>query len=429
MLRILNWLNKLPVSKKFQADVVWNVLSLIFLGASGVILNLLVARFYGAGTLGFFNKVYAIYILASQFAVGSVHLSVQKYIAHQHKSKERDRIISSGLLATTFFALITILLIFLSRNLWAWFLKDSTISLSIIYFLPGLFCFALNKTLLAFFNGLREMKIFAFFQTARYVFLVSFAVIAIVYKAPQDLLPAVFSASEITLLILLFLYSLRFFNFIAIKKWNGWLKKHYIFGIHSLLGNVLADVNTRVDVLILGYYLSDKQVGIYSFAAILAEGFSQVLVVLKTNINPILARLIAAHKTRELELTVRQGIKLTYKFAFVLGIVAVILYPLLVKIFLPHSDFMTSFPVFVILMSGIVLSSGYQPFQMLLAQAGYPRLYTRLITIVFVANAILNFTLIPVLGIYGSAIATAASFIISAIFLKLLTRASVKIKI
>lgn len=429
MQRTPNWLSKLPISRKFQQDVIWNVLSLVFLGASGVILNILVARFYGAGTLGFFNKVYAIYILASQFAVGSVHLSVQKYIAHHEKTQERNRIMTSGLFATMLFALTTIVLIFLSRNLWAWFLKDPTISLSILYILPGLFCFALNKTLLAFFNGLREMKIFAFFQTARYVFLVGFAILAVIFRVSQNLLPAIFSAGEITLLIFLFLYSLKFFDFIVASKWKGWLKKHYVFGIHSLLGNVLADVNTRVDVLILGFFLPDKQVGIYSFAAILAEGFSQLLVVLKTNINPVLAKFIAQKKTRELEDTVRKGIKLTYKFAAALGIGSIFLYPLLVKIFLPRSDFMTSFPVFLILMAGILISSGYQPFQMLLAQAGFPKLYTRLITIVFVANAVLNFALVPFLGIYGSALATATSFIVSAVVLKILTRASVKIKI
>lgn len=426
---IKNLFRQLPISQKFQKDVIWNFLSLAVLGIGGIVLNILIARFYGASTLGFFNKVYAVFILASQFAVGSVHLSVQKYIAHYERPQERNRIITTGLFTTLLFALITILVIFLTRNLWAWFLKDPAISTSLIYILPALFGFAFNKTLLAYFNGLRQMKIFAFFQGLRYILLVAFVVIAIILKTSQSQLPLIFSATEITLFIFLFLYALRFFDFIKPRKWGDWLKKHFVFGYQSLLGNVLADVNTRVDVLILAFFLPDKQVGIYSFAATLAEGLSQLMVVLKININPVIARLVAEKKTQELERIVQKGIKLTYQFIIMIGLVSIILYPILVKIFLPGSDFMNSFPVFIVLISGIILSGGYQPFQMLLAQAGFPNLYTRLIAIVFVANVILNFILVPVLGIYGSATATAISFIISALVLKILTRRSVKIKI
>lgn len=429
MPRKINWFSNLPVSLKFQKDVIWNFLSLMLLGISGIVLNILIARYYGASTLGFFNKVYAIYALGSQFAVGSVHLSVQKYTAQHEKMAERNKILTTGLVATLFFAVMTILIFFLSRGLWAWFLREPEISISIIYILPGLFGFAVNKTILAFFNGLRKMKIFAFFQGLRYILIVSFATLAVILKISQNLLPIIFSAAEITLFIFLFLYALRFFDFIKPQKWGDWLKKHFIFGYQSLLGNVLTDVNTRVDILILAFFLSDKQVGIYSFAATLAEGFGQLMVVLKNNINPVIARLIAEKKPKALEKIVQKGVKLTYQFIFVIGLVSIVLYPVLIKIFLPGSDFMISFPVFAILITGIIISSGYQPFQMLLAQAGFPKLYTRLIIIVFITNAVLNFVLIPILGIYGSAIATAISFIILALVLKILVKVSVKIKI
>ena len=417
---------KLPISSKFKQDVLINYLSLIFLGLGGVILNVLIAHFYGPSVLGFFNKVYALYMVASQFAVGSVHLSVQKYIASEKKT-EQNRIINSGLVITFFFAIITIFLIFLSRDLWAKFLKSPEISLSIIYILPGLLSFALNKTLLAFFNGLREMKIFAFFQSLRYFFILLFAVLAVVYSFPKQMLPIIFSAAEVSLLLILFIYALKYFKFIHPKKWGDWLKTHFIFSYHSFLGNVLTDVNSRVSILILGYFLADKQVGIYSFAASFAEGFNQLFVVLKLNINPILVKLLA--KKKELEKMVRQGVKLTYRFATILGLVSIVLYPLFIFAFVHKEGFMASWPVFIILIIGTILGSGYQPFLMLMAQAGYPKLYTRLIAIVFTSNVVLNFVLVPILGIYGAAIATGISYIISALVLKVLTRKAIKINI
>jgi O-antigen/teichoic acid export membrane protein len=59
----------------------------------------------------------------------------------------------------------------------------------------------------------------------------------------------------------------------------------------SFFSNVLLQMNTRIDVLVLGLFWSDHIVGIYSFAATLAEGVYQLLVVLRTNYNPMLVRL------------------------------------------------------------------------------------------------------------------------------------------
>lgn len=416
----------LSLSSKFKQDVLTNYLSLIFLGLGGVVLNVLVARYYGSSVLGFFNKVYAIYMVTSQFAVGSVHLSVQKYIASAKKT-EQNRIINSGLVITFIFAIITVLFIFLSRDLWAKFLKSPEISLSIIYILPGLVAFALNKTLLAFFNGLREMKVYAFFQTLRYFFILLFAIVAVSYSFPKQMLPIIFTAAEVCLFLVLFVYAKRYFKFIHPRQWQSWLKTHLIFSYHSFLGNVLADANVRVSILILSYFVADKQIGIYSFAASLAEGFSQLFVVLKINVNPILVKL--TDKKKELEEVVRHGIRLTYRFALILGLISIVLYPILIFAFVHKDGFMASWPVFAILMTGIILGSGYQPFQMLLAQSGFPKLYTSLIAIVFVTNMVLNFILIPIWGIYGSAIATGASFVVLALVLKALTKRAIKINI
>jgi O-antigen/teichoic acid export membrane protein len=419
---------KLPISKKFQKDVWWNLVSLVVLSISGLAINILVGRFYGASTLGFFNQTYAVYILGSQLAVGSVHLSLQKYVAETTNQKKLNQIITPGLMLAACFALGAALLIYLTRFWVARFLSSPDVAIGIYYIVPGLILFAFNKTLIGILNGLRQMKAFAFFQGLRYLLMVGFIVYLIATGAMSRSLPLAFSYAEAVLFVGLFAYTKRYFGFIGFKQWQGGFGKHFQFSYHSLGGNILADVNTRVDVLILGYFLSDQKVGIYSFAAILAEGFSQILVVLKHNVNPVLANLSGRKRIIELADVVRQGVKLTYKYAAILGIVAIALYPLLLKMF-TKGDFSQSIGVFAILMGGIILSSGYQPFQMLLAQAGYPKYYTLLVAIVFVANVVLNVMLIPVWGIYGSAAATGVSFVISAGVLRFLTKKTLKVTI
>ena len=414
---------------KFRQDVFWNMGSLVVLSVSGLLINVLVGRYYGAAALGYFNQVYAIYILGSQVAVGSVHLSLQKTIAaEENHRKEINSIISSGLLLTLIFAFLATFLIYLLRHFIAGSLKSQEISTGILLVLPGLIFFALNKTLLGILNGLRQMKAFAFFQAIRYILLVLVLIYVISTHIQTVRLPLIFSVAESVLFIFLFLYTFKFFNFQSGKNWTRHFRDHLSFSYKSLPGNILADINTRVDILILGFFLSDEKVGIYSFAAILAEGFTQILVVLKNNINPVLAKM-SAQKAKEMVEVVRQGIKLTYKYALILGLASMILYPLIVRLFFGRSDFSQSWPIFAILMAGIMISSGYQPFQMLLAQAGYPGLYTLLIFLVFIINTGLNLILVPVWGLYGSAIATGLSFVASAILLKFLTRRAVQIKI
>lgn len=416
------------VSRKFKIDVFWNAMSLALLGLSGIIFNIIVARFYGARGLGIFNEVYAIYILASQLAVGSVHLSVQKYIpGFEGHPRQLAKIISAGLALTLIFGLIISTLIYFTRGIWWFWFKDQDVVLGVGLVAFGLIGFALNKTLLAVLNGFRLMRPFAFFSGLRYLFILGFVVLLVALHQPQGTLPLAFSLAEAVLFVILLIYTLRFFKFTF--SLGDWLKKHVIFGYHALLGNLLVDINTRVDILILGFFTSAKVVGIYSFAALLTEGLGQLLSgALKFNVNPVLARIAAKKDWPTLQSYIRKGIKLTYLYFFIISLAAVILYPFLIQIFVAQG-FLSSWPVFVILMVGLTLSSGYQPFQMLLVQAGLPKFYSWLIATVFIANVLLNLALVPFLGMYGSAIATAISFVVLALGIKFLTKKALKLKI
>lgn len=426
--QVKKYLDNLPISEKFKKDVAWNIGSLFILGIAGIAMNILIARFYGADTLGVFNQVYAVYILASQFAAGSIHLSVQKYVAEFFENQKKcDKIISSGLCLTFILAILVAGLIFFLREYFAVLLKSPNVSIGLIYITPGLVFFALNKILMAILNGFRLMKSYAIAQSLRYILMILFLVLAIIFHLQNAKLSLIFSGNEVCLFFWLSVVCLRRFKFVSPILWSDWTKRHLIFGYKSLLGNVLVDVNTRVDVLILGYFATDRTVGIYSFAAIFAEGFAQLLTVLKVNVNPILARLAGQkHKLKEM---IKRGVKLTYQAIAVAGILAIILYPILIKLLVSETDFLTSWPIFIILITGIILGSGYLPFQMLLAQVGFPGLYTSLITITFVSNAILNIVLVPSMGMYGSALATSISVLISVVVLKIQTLKILKIKI
>jgi len=204
---------------------------------------------------------------------------------------------------------------------------------------------------------------------------------------------------------------------INVHGWTRWLKKHVRFGFSAFLGAALIEINTRVDVIMLGLFASDR------------EGIIQFMVVVRTNVNPILTSLFTSNKIEELKETIQQGIKLFYPVMIGIGLVAIGLFPIIVNQFFSQSDFVGSWPVFLTLMIGVVISAGYFPFNMLLMQAGYAFQNTLLIALIVLCNVLLNAFLIPLFGILGAAIATSISFVLGMVLLKLFVQRILQLKI
>lgn len=423
-------LARLPFSGKFGRDVSWNYLSLIILGASGILMNVGIARFYGPETLGVFNLVFATYLILSQVAVFGVHLSVQKHVAqHSADPARASSIITPGLLLTAVVAAIVCVTAFALRGLYGRLFHSPDVARGLMWALPGLFCFALNKVLLAVVNGFRKMRAFAFSQALRYILLLVLLGVGILGGFPGTMLPAIFSGAEIGLLVWLLYYTRSIYTVAPPRVWSGWMARHAIFGSKALLGGVLIDANTKVDVLMLGYFCSARVVGIYSLAAIMIEGFCQLAVVVRVNVNPILARLAGDGLYNELRSVIRRVVKVFYMFMIPVGLAAVVAYPLFVRLLVRRPDFAESWPVFAILMAGLVIGAGYKPFDMLLVQLGCPGVHTLFICGTAGANIVLNILLIPVAGMYGAAVATGTAFILAMLFIKFLVWRSIRIRI
>ena len=85
-------------------------------------------------------------------------------------------------------------------------------------------------------------------------------------------------------------------------------------------------MNTRIDVIMLGFFLDDKSVGIYSFAAFFAEGFLQLIIVIQNNLNPKIALLSGKNSLKELNLFLIKVRNISYKFISPSGILIFTIY-------------------------------------------------------------------------------------------------------
>jgi O-antigen/teichoic acid export membrane protein len=415
---------------RFQRDVLWNFGSIAVLAVSGFVLQFSIENHYDAATLGVFNQVLAFYTIASQIAVGGINLSALKEIAvRPHDREHVTSIVASSLLPAIVLSALATFAYWLSRDAVGRLLDSDGVAVGIAASAPGLFFFAINKVLLAVVNGVQRMRAFALFTALRYFLILVALFAAIVREMPGAELAYVFSVSECCLFVALCVDVGRLVQPSLPAGWTRWIRVHLVYGAQSVLSGIMLELNAKIDVWMIGIYMSDRDVGIYSFAAMVAEGVNQLLVVLQNVYNPLIARYIAARDWDALRAMVRKGRRWTYVFMGIACGLAVIVYPFAMQLFTRKPDALLAHVPFAILMAGIVLASGWIPFGQTLLMAGKPAWHTLLMALTAFVNLLGNWLLIQSFGLRGSAAATGIALVVSVFFLKVLVRTRVGVRL
>lgn len=416
--------------RTFRRDVLWNFGSLAVLGVSGIALNSLIGRLYGAAALGVFNQVWAAYVFFSQIAVGGIDLSVLKSVAESPRDRKRVFDVAIGaLLPTLLLASATTACFWLARGELARLLDSESVALGIEAATPGLFFFALNKVLLAVENGLQRMRSFAVLQSCRFALILVGFWVAWRTGMEGAQLAFVFTFAEGILFVVLAVEVGRRLAWSLHAAWRPWARAHLAYGLKSFLSGVLLDLNSRVDVLMLGVFLGDAAVGIYSYAAMLAEGAFQLLVKLQNNYNPLIAQAVVTGRLGDLEAMVRKGRKWAWLLMAAVGAIAVALYPTVLRVLVDDPAFQASRLPFAVLMGGIFLAAGYMPFQQTLLMANRPGWHTGMMLAMVATNVAGNAALIPIWDLAGSAAATGLAMVVSVLILRWMVRREVGARI
>jgi O-antigen/teichoic acid export membrane protein len=397
---------------KFTIDLYWSAGAFALAALLGVLLNLVIIRSYDAAALGAFNLVYAIYILLSQLAVGGVHLAVQAFVPRELAAQRPVHAqVTASLLIATLTSLVVMALAWWGSELPGEWFESAVISRSFILVVPGLIFFSWNKVLLGFHNGARRMRALALLQLLRFVFLFLGVIHLTLNDAPVEELPVVLCWAEMALFAVVLPYSLLHWRPWERAGLKGAVAENFRFGNRALMGNLLLDVNTKVDVLLLGMFMEEGAVGLYSFAATIVEGLLQLPGLLRNNINPVLSRAWYRGGAPLLQQVVRRNRRAFQRLLAPLLLVSIILFPAGLWIMGMNDRPLTVWGIYAILTLGAAISSGDQPFLMIFGQIGAPGVQTVYIAAYFLSNVLLNLALIPVMGLYGSALATALSFI------------------
>ena len=391
-------------------DIAWNMASMIFVAIAGLVYNTIFVVFYSADVFGLYNQSLVYFLIFSQIAVFGIHFSVLKYAAEFSTDEEkRDQLFSTAIISTLITSVLTVLLIFGLAKLYIFLLGPSIVVNMLIYSLPALVFFALNKVILNFLNAIRAMRAFAVFQSLRYVLIVLTLLVFGFLNAKTEILMLIYAISEFLLFIAIIIY-VASMKLVRLKFNAEWIKEHITFGSKVFLGSVVVDLNAKMDIVVLGLFVSDAVVGFYSFAIMFADGFYQILVVLRRNINPLITQYTKDDMPsfHQMKNSWRKRMRV---FSPVLAALVLVGYWALC-ILLGREEYLAAILPFAIVLFGKAFNGYYIVMGNLMNQTGHPKQETLLNILTIGSNTLLNFLFIPRFGMNGAAVATAISFFV-----------------
>lgn len=387
-------------------------------------------RWHGVETLGIFNQVYAIFIVLSQLGVGGVQFSTLKHVSYANRDMAVCwEITVSALILVSIFMILAATGLYLASN-WIGTLFNSTaVAHGIRLSAPGLVFFGLNKVLINVVNGLDLQKPNALLRSLRFILLPLCVLAFVLLDTPPQEFAFALTITEACVLLILLAYLLGFVLTAKLpRQLFYWLREHAAYGARGVLSGVLLDLNTRIDILMLGYFTTDTLVGVYSFASTIAEGFAQIPIALRWKIDPKLGQFFASGQLAKIEVLAKETKRTVRPWLLLTSLGCILVFPLISWLVDGHVDTL-GWWLFAIMMVGVTVSTVHRSFGGILLQGNKPELYTLMITLLVLGDALSNLGFIPMLGVTGAAIVTAFTYAMEGVYLQIAAKRILGVRI
>ena len=394
-------------------ELTWNFSTFLVMASGGLLLNLVLAILYGPTGVGVFNQVFAFFLVFGQISTLGCQWAVLHLAA---KNREDEGFVASTLIAsigvTLACSLLIAVLIFFSAPLVGALFDSEPIEKGYQAIAPFIVFFGVNKLLINASNSLGRYRLFSIARASRFILLAIVTMAFYFSGGPIWALPLIFCFTEVLLCLLLSsIYAGLLLKGIRTGGIVNRTKQIVPFGLKSLTGGAVAEFNTRTDIIILGIFLDDDLVGIYSIAALFAEGLIELGNIVRFIVNPQAPKLFAEEGVAGLEPFYRKWRNTTMLIVTSVAIVSSLIYPFVIELVIRDPEFIKGWASYSILAAGIAMASGYKALDMSFNQLGFPAEQTRYRLKIFFANVVANFLLIPFIGLTGAAIGTVISFL------------------
>ena len=394
----------------------------------GFLLTFVIAYFFGANGLG--DYVLAIIVLKIFTLISKLGLDTAsiKYIAGYSSENSLSSILDfrkKSIFLITTVSIICSLVMYLGANIIAEFIKANPqhIEITSFFILPmSLFIFHYQNM-----RGLKEIAGYSFFFWMSQAL---FSLIAILVLTTFTKDPAVPLYAYLISLIVISIFSIISFTYFLNKrkrikelfaddKRSEGVKNILIVSLPLMLAQAVHFIMSWTDKLMLGILDSpdvisglstnSAQIGVYHTAFKLSMFATIGLMAVKSIASPKFAELYKQREFKLLKKVTQQSTKLI--FWTTLPLVALFIFFSESLMLLFGDEFQAGVFAFILLSIGRVFVSFSGAAGNLLQMCGRQVIFMNIAVIGSVINVVLNFSLIPIYGINGSAIATMISLV------------------
>ncbi len=197
-----------------------------------------------------------------------------------------------------------------------------------------------------------------------------------------------------------------------LKEKNGFLSCKEILSVSfpMLLASSLIFIMGWTDTIMLGIFSTEKVVGIYNVALRVSTGVALPLAAVNTIVAPKFAEFWGTKDMKSLEKVAKQAAKLVFWTALPIFLVLVVFPKQILSLF--GNEFKQGFFVLIILSIAQLVNVCAGSVGIFLQMTGYQKFHQNVILIGAILNIVLNYFLIPRIGMAGAAIASAVSMVV-----------------
>jgi len=402
----------LPLSKA-MIDVQWAFISIVTASLAHFILRIVLGRELGPEGLGVYTLAFTIYLFGMQFAAFGIGSALTKYVAEYLDDRVVIRnYVSSGMTSSIITGtLMGVVLFFLAPYIAISFFHvpelEPLVQLTALCY-PFI---AVQKAVLGTLNGFRRMHLYALLNIIQNVTVVA-ASIVLVLLFEMGVMGAVIGFVGPTILVsALCPVLIRDCMGFGASLWNTpALRATTVFGFYVVLGNSVSFLNTQIDSIMIGYYLSPAEVGIYAVAVLLAETITLIPSAVQRVTAPVTATLYGKGDIGAIRKIVSSTMKKAFLVSAATALVLIIFGQFFISLFFT-TEFLPAYIPLLVLLIGHTIFAPFMSIGSTLASIGKINIPFKIHSICGVLGIVLNILLIPLFGILGAAASTTITHI------------------
>ncbi|MBU4266022.1 MAG: flippase [Candidatus Altiarchaeota archaeon] len=386
----------------------------------GYIFRMFLARELGASSYGLIYAIVALFgVLVTLFMSFGLEASLTRYIPKFRVENKPEKIKGAILTVLSLKFLLSVLvcgiIILLSDTLALEYFKAPEASILIKIYAVGIIFSSIIATLRPSLQGFQSMKYFSSVDFVKSFFTLAITA-PLLFLGLRELAP-------ILGFTLTFIIVLPIFGFLALKKVfpellrvkaelsSSLTKKLLRFGIPVALAGSASVIISHTDTLLLTYFTSLSEVGLYNAALPTMKLISVMGLAMRAVVFPMSSELWTKGNKEK----IASGLSMLYKYAFIVVFfisLIMFLFPEIILGILFGGEFRQAGIVLRILSVGYLIHTFASVNNITLSGIGKPKEVGKIMFSGAALNLVLNLILIPVYGMEGAAVSTLTAFIV-----------------